>query len=453
MLKKVEDGMSDFEIIATQTPGVVRFDNYEELKAGLEKYVQTNFGSINYEEQGIEVAELDRDELKERKDIITKAKKELKEAYSAPYNEVEAKLDELAKIIDAPYKRAKEFVDEAEKDEKTKAIMEYAMQKATELGEAGEKIINSPVFFNPKWLNKTCKVKNYQDEIDKIIATASKDLLSIQASGGENTGILVARYYETLSMDGVKSFLENIESELPVFDESAVESDKNVLGYKVFKIIATEDQMAALMDQIELMGIEVEELEDGMPKPMAEIKAPEFDSFVAFDIETTGTNGAANGDEEAKITEIGAVRVVNGVVTEKFDELANPGRKIVPRIARLTHITDEMLVDKPTIDEVIKMFKAFVGDDVLVGHNIKSSDLRYIIKAADKAGVNFDNSFLDTYLLAKEFKQKKKWEKVNLGYLANQYGFEHKEAHRAWSDAEVNAQVYFELQKLWDQWH
>ena len=56
--------------------------------------------------------------------------------------------------------------------------------------------------------------------------------------------------------------------------------------------------------------------------------------------------------------------------------------------------------------------------------------------------------FLDTYLLAKKFKDQMRWEKVNLGYLAGQYGFEHKEAHRAWSDAEVNAQVYFELQKL-----
>ena len=181
---------------------------------------------------------------------------------------------------------------------------------------------------------------------------------------------------------------------------------------------------------------------------MKEITLPDFDSFVAFDIETTGTNGAANGDEEARITEIGAVKVVNGVVVDKFDELANPGRKIIPRIARLTHITDEMVADKPSVDEVIRMFKEFAGDSILVGHNIKSSDLRYITKAADKAGVRFDNSFLDTYVLAKEFKDKKGWEKLNLSYLSQYFGFEHKEVHRAWSDAEVNAQVYFEIKRL-----
>ena len=206
--------------------------------------------------------------------------------------------------------------------------------------------------------------------------------------------------------------------------------------------------MATLIDQMELMGVEVEEIEDGMPKPAEEQAEPVFDTFVAFDIETTGTNGAANGDEEAKITEIGAVKVVNGVITEKFDELANPGRKILPRISRLTHITDEMVADKPPVDEIIKKFKDFVGDSILVGHNIKSSDLRYIIKAADKAGIVFDNSFLDTYILAKRFKAEKGWEKINLGYLSAFYGFEHKEVHRAWSDAEVNAQVYFELKRL-----
>lgn len=56
--------------------------------------------------------------------------------------------------------------------------------------------------------------------------------------------------------------------------------------------------------------------------------------------------------------------------------------------------------------------------------------------------------FLDTYRLAKQFKSKIGWEKVTLSYLSDFYGFEHKEAHRAWSDAEINAQVYFELQKL-----
>ena len=136
---------------------------------------------------------------------------------------------------------------------------------------------------------------------------------------------------------------------------------------------------------------------------------------------------------------------------QQRDVASNPGRKIVPRIARLTHITDEMVEDKPSVDEVIKMFHEFVGDSILVGHNIKSSDLRYIIKAADKAGVHFDNPFLDTYVLAKQFKEEMRWEKLNLSYLSAFYGFEHQEVHRAWSDAEVNANIYFKLRELYER--
>ena len=414
----------------------------------MQTYINDTFANVDYESEGFEVASADYEELKKMRDVVTKKQKELEKAYSAPYVAVEAMLKEIVSIIDGPYKKAKTFVDSAEKSQKKNEIMRYAMQKASEYGDVGRKIIESPTFFNSSWANKYTSVKSIHESIDSILNQAEMDVNSIQATGGDNTAVLMARYFETLSMDDVKSFKSSL-SEIDIeIDSMSVESENNVLGYKILKITATEDQMASIMDQFEIMGVEVEEIEDGMPKAMEELMTPDFDSFVAFDIETTGSNGAANGDSEAQITEIGAVRVVNGVVTERFDMLANPGRKIVPRIARITHITDDMVADQPPVSEVIKKFHEFVGDSIVVGHNIKSSDLRYITKAADKTGIHFDVPFLDTYFLAKRFKDTQKWEKINLGYLAQQYGFEHKEAHRAWSDAEVNAQVYFELQKL-----
>ena len=414
----------------------------------MQTYINDTFANVDYESEGFEVASADYEELKKMRDVVTKKQKELEKAYSAPYVAVEAMLKEIVSIIDGPYKKAKTFVDSTEKSQKKNEIMRYAMQKASEYGDVGRKIIESPTFFNSSWANKYTSVKSIHESIDSILNQAVMDVNSIQATGGDNTAVLMARYFETLSMDDFKSFKSSL-SEIDIeIDSMSVESENNVLGYKILKITATEDQMASIMDQFEIMGVEVEEIEDGMPKAMEELMTPDFDSFVAFDIETTGSNGAANGDSEAQITEIGAVRVVNGVVTERFDMLANPGRKIVPRIARITHITDDMVADQPPVSEVIKKFHEFVGDSIVVGHNIKSSDLRYITKAADKTGIHFDVPFLDTYFLAKRFKDTQKWEKINLGYLAQQYGFEHKEAHRAWSDAEVNAQVYFELQKL-----
>ena len=440
--------MNELIISTRQTPGVVTFDNFGEVKAELEEYVSERFAHAEYSLNDYDVAVSDRDELKRLRDVVTSRQKELKEAYSAPYLVVESMLNELIEIIDEPYKRVKSFVDSAEKDKKKLEILSFAEKQAEKLGDTGKKIIESPAFFNKDWLLKKYTVKKYQDEIKGIFDQAAADIASIQSTGGDNTAVLMAAFYETLSMDKVKSFLETMNVTSGPVDEITINSEHNAVGYKILKITATEDQMASVMDQLELMGVDVEEIEDGMPKDMEELTEPDFDSFVAFDIETTGTNGAGSGDSEAVITEIGAVRVVNGVVVDQFDELANPGRKIVSRIARLTHITDEMVADKPPVEEVIRRFHEFVGDSIMVGHNIKSSDLRYIKKAADKAGVHFDVPFLDTYILGKRFKEKMNWEKLNLSYLSGVYGFEHKEVHRAWSDAEVNVRVYFEMQKL-----
>ena len=114
-----------------------------------------------------------------------------------------------------------------------------------------------------------------------------------------------------------------------------------------------------------------------MPKEFEEIKTPDMDSFAAFDIETSGSEGAARGGIPSDITEIGAVKVINGQIIETFSELCNP-EAILPRIERLTGITDEMVADKPSVNEVIRQFKDFCGDLPLVGHNIRSMDLRTI---------------------------------------------------------------------------
>ena len=439
--------VSELNIDTFQTPGEVSFYNFEEVKGVLEEHL-SRFNDKTYTSEQIEEAKEDLKILKAVKKKLSDKEKEVEEAYSSPYKVVKEKIDELIDMIKEPMNIIDKFIKEEELSAKRIEIQKYAVRKASILGEYASKILESPSFKNPKWDNATFKTKQWQDEIDSKIQQAAEDIVTIQASGSKHVGALLARYFETLSLDGCREFIEAIET---VSVEEAVDivvRDNLVRGYKILKITGTEDQMANLLNQMELMGVDVEEIEDGMPKSMEELTEPTFNSFIAFDIETTGSYGAANGDAEAGITEIGAVKVVEGQIIEKFDMLANPGRDIIPRIARITHITNEMIKEAPTIDEVIKKFKEFCGDGILVGHNIKSSDLHYISKAAKKGGVLIDNKFLDTYILAKKFKNQKNWELLNLGYLANYYGFEHKEAHRAWSDAEVNADIYFELKRL-----
>ncbi len=176
--------------------------------------------------------------------------------------------------------------------------------------------------------------------------------------------------------------------------------------------------------------------------------APDFDSFVAFDIETSGTYGISNGDGPAEITEIGAVKVINGEIVEHFSELVNPGRLITPMVSSLTKITNFMVADKPPVEVVIRKFKEFVGDNILVGHNIISFDMPYIYRAGEKAGITFENEIFDTYRFAKTLQRKKCWTTVKLGYLADQFGIKMSDAHRAWCDAEANVGVFFALKSI-----
>ncbi|MBQ1948117.1 MAG: hypothetical protein II359_05860, partial [Clostridia bacterium] len=74
-------------------------------------------------------------------------------------------------------------------------------------------------------------------------------------------------------------------------------------------------------------------------------------------------------------------------------------------------------------------------------------DLHYIGRAAKKAGIAIENPFFDTYLYAKKFKDKNKWENVKLAYLSDYYGIEQPSAHRAYCDAEANVHVYFKLKE------
>jgi DNA polymerase III alpha subunit (gram-positive type) len=107
-----------------------------------------------------------------------------------------------------------------------------------------------------------------------------------------------------------------------------------------------------------------------------------------------------------------------------------------------------MVQSEPPVDIVIRQFAEFVGENILVGHNIKSSDLHYITTAANRAGISFENKFFDTYLYAKTLKEKHKWENVKLEYLSEQFGIAQPDAHRAWCDAEANVGVYFKLKEI-----
>ncbi len=443
--------MNDLQLISHEQPGIISLENFEELKIFLSDQLEV-YKNITYTSETIKLAKDDKKTLSSLRRAIEDKRKEIKRFYMQPYEFVEGQIKELVALIDEPLAIIKEFIAEEDshaKAEKRTEIEKFYYSVATPLGNIAETVLKSPAFYDSKWENKSTTVKTYQDEIKEKVSAALRDISTIQSSGGKNTTALLNRYYETMSMEDVLAYKKSLDETISVDSiECQKNDDDNVVGYKILKLSGTQSQIMQIIEQIELLGIDIDELEDGMPQEMAELTTPDFNSFVAFDIETTGTYGAASGDAPPEITEIGAVKVVNGEIVEKFSELANPGRKVVPRIARLTGITDEMLLDKPSISEVMHKFKDFVGAFVLVGHNIKNCDIPYITKAAKKAGIAFENKYFDTYRYAKTIKDANGWDNVKLEYLSEKFGVAQPDAHRAWCDAEANVGVYFKLKEM-----
>lgn len=444
--------MEELSIITHQEAGIASIDNFEELKNALQKELAI-YKSVVYTADSIKVAKKDKAALNKLKKAIEDRRKEIKRVILEPYAIVEEQAKELVALIDEPLSLIGNFIAQEEEQEKAARraeIAAYYRKHAMPLGELADAVWDSPAFFEKKWEAKSTTAKAWQDAVSEKISVASRGISSIRATGGKYTAALLDRFFATLSLEGLAEYRTTLDKADAAVGTATEEISNNdlVVGYKVVRLTGTRQQLSAIMEQIELLGLEMDEIEDGIPQDMEEISRPDFNSFVAFDIETTGTFGAANGDAPPEITEIGAVKVVSGEIVERFSQLANPMRKIVPRIARLTHITDEMLQNEPPIDEVIAAFKDFVGDSVLVGHNIKNCDIPYIVKAAKKAGIAFENSFFDTYRYAKTMRDAQGWDNVKLEYLSEKFGIEQPDAHRAWCDAEANVGVFFKLKEL-----
>ena len=150
-------------------------------------------------------------------------------------------------------------------------------------------------------------------------------------------------------------------------------------------------------------------------------------SYVAIDIETTGLEPRLD-----KITEIAALRVVDGAVEGRFVTLVNPGRPLGERIVELTGITDGMLAGAPAIGDVIGPLVRFCGDLPLLGHNILF-DYSFLKRAAVNQGLDFQREGIDTLNLCRAFMPGE--HKKNLSAACAFYCIEQVEAHRAEADA------------------
>ncbi len=160
-------------------------------------------------------------------------------------------------------------------------------------------------------------------------------------------------------------------------------------------------------------------------------------TYVAFDLETTGLNA-----ENDNIIEIGALKVREGKVVERFMEFLKPDEPISPMITNITGITNEMVKDAKDTKTVIHDFVNFCEDRVLVGHNIMF-DYKFTKKYALQYGETFEKKGIDTLKIAR--KVHKDLESKSLGALCEHYQIVNNAAHRAYHDALATAKIYHML--------
>lgn len=168
-------------------------------------------------------------------------------------------------------------------------------------------------------------------------------------------------------------------------------------------------------------------------------------TFICFDIETTGLSAARD-----KITEIGAVKVENGVITDTFSTFANPEMPIPQKITQLTGITDDMVKDAPSQSEAVGAFLEFAGDNVLVAHNAPF-DTSFIAKACEDMGREYNYTSIDTVAISRAILTDIKNCKLDTVAKFLRLGdFNH---HRATDDAEMLARIFINLcQRLKDDY-
>ena len=165
------------------------------------------------------------------------------------------------------------------------------------------------------------------------------------------------------------------------------------------------------------------------------------DDYVLVDIETTGFSPVKDD-----IIEIGAIRVENNQIIQKYNQLIKINKNLEPFTTRLTGITDEMLQTGKKISDVLKEFISFTGKDIIIGHNV-TFDLVFLSYNCKKyLNYNLNNDYVDTLCMARKLIPNS----INykLGTLAEFFNVSYKGAHRGLKDVEITYEVYNNLRKI-----
>ena len=182
-----------------------------------------------------------------------------------------------------------------------------------------------------------------------------------------------------------------------------------------------------------IYGVEAYLVPDGSPVVVND-KGQDIDTtYCVLDLETTGLSAKTE-----KITEIGIMKIKNGEVLEKFCEFVNPEKPIPQKVQEVTNITDDMVADSPTIEELFPKVLEFIKGSVLVAHNA-AFDIGFLKNVAKGLGYEFDYTYVDTLPLARRLYPDLK--KHKLGKIAEHLKIKVEVAHRALDDVDTTVKI------------
>ena len=279
-----------------------------------------------------------------------------------------------------------------------------------------------------------CKVRGeaVYDSYAKEVVLMGRDIVRMKKiermDGAQEKRIELHMHTTMSSMDGMTSVSKLIERAAKWGHEAIAITDHGVV--QAFP----EAQNTAKKNNIKILyGVEAYLVDNGVPMVLNEKGNSLKDTYVVFDLETTGFSA-----KNHKIIEIGAVKIKNGEVIERFSEFVNPKIRIPYKITELTTITDDMVKDSETIEIILPEFMKFCKGSVLVAHNAPF-DVGFIKKNCNDMGIDFDFAIMDTIPLARYSYPELK--RVKLNIVAKHLGIELNSHHRAIDDAKCAGDI------------
>ena len=300
-----------------------------------------------------------------------------------------------------------------------------------------------------KTLDKLCRGMSVMvkgnveyDKYDREIVMRPRGIASVKQITVNDTApekrVELHLHTNMSAMDGVSS-AESLVRRAAQWGHKAVAITDHGVAQAFPEAMNTAEALQKEGKEIKVIyGIEAYFVNDSVPAVKGSEKRDFSGEFISFDIETTGLSPTSE-----RITEIGAVRIKNGEITDSFDTFVDPEKHIPNKITELTSITDDMVKNAPKEKEALQAFFKFCGENaVLVAHNA-DFDTSFIRIAAERSGMEFSNTYIDTVPMCRSMLKGIK--NCKLDTVAKYLKLDKFHHHRACDDARVLGEIFIQL--------